>query len=152
MADMQRPEPLYRDRHVSAINITLIMGIAFVVMGVIVQAGLFVPGDFVVIGIAAAAYAWLTTPQAYSLYEDRLVVFYGRPRLRHVLFNEIDEIEVPQFNFGNRLWIRLRTGRRVIIQPKALGDFQDKFKAAVLSYTGKTPEQQPPQEPPAEEV
>ena len=138
---MQRPEPLYRDRHFSSINITLIMGIAFVVMGVIVQAGLFVPGDFAVIGIAAAAYAWLTTPMSYSLYEDRLVVFYGRPRMRHVLFHDIDEIEVPQFNFGNRMWIRLKTGRRVIIQPKALGDFQDKFKKAVQSHTGETPEQ-----------
>ena len=149
---MQRPEPLYRDRHISSINITLILGIAFVVMGLVVQAGLFVPGDFVVIGIAAAAYSWLTTPLSYSLYDDRLVVFYGRPRIRHVLFQEIDDIEVPQFNFGNRMWIRLKTGRRVIIQPRALSDFQDKFKTAVQSYTGETPEQQPPQEPPAEEV
>ena len=149
---MQIPQPLYRDRHVSSINITLIMGIAFVVMGVIVQAGLFVPGDFVVIGIAAASYAWLTTPQAYAIYPEGLMVIYGRPRRRPVPFQDIDDIEVPQFNFGNRLWIRLKSGRRVIIQPKALGEFQDKLKEAWESHSGGSQVQEPPQDPPAEEV
>jgi hypothetical protein len=127
------------------------MGIAFVVMGVVVQAGLFVPGDFVVIGIAAAAYSWLTTPLYYNLYDDRLVVLYGRPRIRHVLFQDIADIEVPQFNFGNRMWIRLKSGRRVVIQPKALGEFQDRFKEAVESHLGGTEEQGPQEQGPIEE-
>ena len=143
---MQRPEPLFTDRHISSLNITLMLGIAFIVMGMFFQAALFVPGDFVIIGIVASAYSWLTTPSSYSVYLDRLVVFYGRPRIKHFLFEDIDHVELLKFNFGNRMWIRLKNGRRIIIQPKALEEFQEKFKEAVDAHLGHTEEQGPIQE------
>ena len=143
---MEQPQPLFTERHVTSLNITLMLGIAFVFLGTFSDAGLIRPHDFIVIGLGAAAYSWLTTPSSYGVYTDRLVVFYGRPRIRHVLFEDIDHIDVLKFSFGNRMWVRVKNGKRIVIQPKSLEEFQEKFKEAMDSHLGGRTDQSPVEE------
>ncbi len=123
------PEPRHIDRHVTPLNLTLMFSMGVAVVGLLTDPLL------TVIGLAVGAFSWLTTPNQYVLFADRLVIFYGKPRSRHVFYHEINGMEVMRYSFGNRLWVRLNSGKRFVVQPKSLEEFQTKFEGAIESYT-----------------
>ena len=107
----------------------------------------------VAVGLAVAAFSWLTTPGQYTLYPDRLIIAYGKPRIRHVLFQDISEVQMLKFAFGSRLMVRLQKGSRILIQPRDAEEFESRFHGALESYMqehgGPQEQQQQPQgEPP----
>ena len=147
MQPQQEDQQLHWDRHGSSFNFTLMLSLAIAVIGILTQEPFVV-----VVGLAVAAFSWLTTPGQYMLYPDRLVIVYGRPRVRHVLFQDISEVQMLKFAFGARLLVRLQKGSRVLIQPKDAEQFEVRFKGALESYIsehgGPQEAQQSPEDPP----
>ena len=130
-------EPQWVEKHVASANFRLLLALASIVIGIILLSPVLM-----LIGLGFAIYAWFTTPTYYSIYDDRLIIFYGRPRARHVLFSEVEWVDALPIAFGNRLRIRLRSPSRLIIQPKNLEDFKNKLQAAVERYQTNHGEQQ----------
>ena len=152
MQEEQQYRPLHADRHGSSFNFTLVLSVGIAIFGLL-------QGEFVLffIGGAIGVFTWLTTPGQYMIFADRLVIAYGRPRMRQVFFQEIGEIQALKFAFGPRLLVRLRRGGRVILQPKDAEEFESRFKGALESYirehggpeeeSEQRPDEQPEQEP-----
>ena len=113
-------------------NFTLILSIVVTVIGVISldSGGLIL----VVVGLAVAAFSWLTTPSQYAVFNDRLIIYYGKPRVRHVLFQRIEHLELLSLPIGSRLRVRLEGGRFLFIQPRDAEEFESKFQVALDSY------------------
>ncbi len=136
---MEENNPLHWDRHKAAFNFPLLAGLALAVIS------LLSGGDsailFVIIGLALAAYGWFTQPSQYVVYADRLVVTYGKPRVRHIPFQEVDQVELLKIAIGDRLLVRLKTGRRMFLQPRDLNEFQLRFAGALDSYRGQHQEE-----------
>ena len=143
---MQRYEPLHADRHRSSFNLSLILALAVAVVGFLTTEPLLI-----LIGMAFGAYFWLTTPSQYMIFNDRLVIAYGKPRLRHIFFQQVDGLELLKLPIGSRLMIRLNTGRRFFIQPRAEDEFLDKFQQALDTYLSAHPRDDPEEERPQEE-
>ncbi len=139
-------QPLHADRHKGSFNFTLALALAVVVIGVLqMDAG---GATFVVIGLAVAAFSWFTTPSQYTLFDDHITITYGRPRVRHIGFQQIDRSEILKIFVGDRLIIHLANGRRFLIQPRDVEGFQEKFEQALASYQRYHPRDVQPPSPP----
>ncbi|MCE2463489.1 MAG: hypothetical protein J4F46_06225 [Dehalococcoidia bacterium] len=114
-------------------NFTLILAVVVAVIGALSALPLLV------VGLIVAAFSWLTTPSQYAVFSDRLIIYYGKPRVRHVLFQRIEQIELLSLPIGSRLRVRLEGGRMLFIQPRDPEEFQSKFQVALDSYHGDHP-------------
>ena len=132
---MERYEPLYAERHIGTFNLRLVMALAVMLMGIV-----WLAPHLVFIGLGWGAFVWFTTPGQYVVFWDRMLIEYGRPRVRHVLFQEIDRVEMLPVSFGNRMRVRLKNGRRTIIQPRDLKGFESKLQDAIDSYRQSHPQ------------
>ena len=148
MVSMEQPqrEPIHWDNHRGSINITLILALGVVVIGLFSQSG-----QFVVIGLAVAAYSWFTNPKQYLIYPDSLVIVYGRPRVRAIPFTEISHVEMLSLPIGNRLRVRLMSGRRVMLTARDSETFYDRLDEALESFRGTRPTEETQQEGSREE-
>ncbi len=126
---MQQYQPLHADRHRSSFNFSLILSVGVAFIGLVTGEPLVF-----VIGLAFAAFAWFTTPSQYMIFNDRLVIAYGKPRIRQILFQQVDLVEVLKLPIGHRLLVRLTNGRRMIIQPRDAEQFQTMFQGALETY------------------
>ena len=148
MVNMQPPqrEPIHWDNHRGSVNITLILALGVVVIGLFSQ-----ETQFVVIGLAVGAYSWFTNPTRYFIYSDSLVVVYGRPRVRAIPFTEISHVEMLSLPIGNRLRVRLMNGRRVMLTARDSETFFDRLDEALNSFRGTTSTEETQQEGSPEE-
>ncbi len=131
-------QPLHSAKEKSPINFMLILGVGAAVADILISGG--VTGLFVV-GIGVAIYAWFTTPTNYSLYNDRLLIFYGRPRTRHIMFENIEGVDnmvVPLS--GPRLRVREFRGRGAWITPRDPETFMEQFRIAMEAFQGTASE------------
>jgi hypothetical protein len=130
----QQTQPLYWDRHRARMNVTLILAVAFVVLGVF-------SGDQTValLGIVVGAYTWLTTPRQYLIFTNALVVVYGRPRTKVVTFDQISHPELLVTPIGERLRVRLVSGKRMMILAREPEEFRDRLDEALKEYNGTEP-------------
>ena len=142
---MAQYQPLHADRHRASFNFTLILALGLSGVGLLQQDPIWI-----VIGLGIAVFTWLTTPNQYLIYNDRLLIAYGRPRVRHLLFHQFDSVEPVSLPFGARLLVLLKGGRRFLIQPRDLEEFQDKLQNALDSYRKSHDEGDPVQEGPYE--
>ena len=132
---MAQYEPLHWDRHRSSFNFTLILSLGIAVVGVATTEPLLI-----VVGLAVAAFSWFTTPSQYMIYNDRLVIAYGRPRVRHVFFDQIDQVELLTIALGTRLRVSIKGGRPMFIQPRDPDEFQTRFQGALESFRREHPD------------
>lgn len=148
MMIMQQPqaEPIHWDNHRGSINLTLILALGVVVIGMLQGTG-----QLVVIGLAVAAYSWFTNPKQYLIYPDTLVIVYGRPRVRSIPFTEISHVEMLSLPIGNRLRVRLVSGRRIMLTARDSETFHDKLDEALNSFHGTSPAEETQQEGSPEE-
>ena len=148
MVNMQQPqrEPIHWDNHRGSVNITLILSLGVVFIGLIQQSF-----QFVVIGLAVAAYTWFTNPKQYIIYSDSLVIVYGRPRVRAIPFTDISHVEMLSLPIGNRLRVRLVSGRGIMLTARDTPTFQDKLDEALNSFHGTRPTEETQQEGSPEE-
>ena len=148
MVSMERPqrEPVHWDNHRGSVNITLLLALGVVFIGLFSQSG-----QFVVIGLAVAGYSWFTNPKQYIIYSDSLVIVYGRPRVREIPFTEISHVEMLSLPIGNRLRVRLTNGRGVMLTARDSETFQDRLDGALDSFRGTHPTEETQQEGSREE-
>ncbi len=130
MQQQEQYQPIHADRHGSSFNLTLVIALVVLAMGIVIAQDPLM----VAVGLAVAAFSWLTTPGQYMLYPDRLIIAYGKPRIRHVLFRDIAEVQMLKFAFGSRLLVRLHKGSRLLIQPRDAEEFESRFQGALESY------------------
>ena len=135
---MEEYQPLHTDRHKSSFNLTLMLAMVVAVIGLFSGGqGMFL----VVIGLAVAAWSWLTTPSQYFIYNDRLVIAYGRPRVRHVNFEQIDQVDLlAPSNRGIGCVCVLRPVALCSSSPERPREFQSKFQGALESHRRDHPE------------
>ena len=134
---MEQPsnQPIHWDQHRGSINVTLILSVAVVALGLY---NFYQTGEFllIIVGLAVASFTWLTNPRQYWIYSDALVIVYGRPRIRTIPFTNVSHVELLSLPIGNRLRVRLVNGRAVMLQARDAETFQDKLEGALNSYRG----------------
>mgnify|MGYP001305807059 CR=1 FL=1 len=131
----QQPvQPIYWDRHRARFNLTLILAFGFVFLGSGFMGG-FEP-LVMLFGLSVAVYTWLTTPKQYLIYANALVVTYGRPRTKVVMFSDISHPELLVTPIGERLRVRLASGRRMMILVREPEEFRDRLEEALRDYNG----------------
>ena len=132
-------QPIHWDRHRSSFNLTLIFALIVIVLGIIqvTQGGQGIL--LVVLGIGFAVYSWVTTPREYLIYQDALVIRYGTPRVKPIPFAEISNLESLALPMGERLRVRLASGRRLMLMAKDPETFRDKLDEAVNRYNSSQP-------------
>ena len=128
----QYDNPIYWDQHSSRWNLTLIFALVVAVLGIIT-------GQFllIILGLAMAAYSWLTTPRQYLLYRDRMTVVYGMPRTRVISLAEISHAELLAMPFGERLRLRMVAGNRMMLMMRDPGAFLGHLEDALARYHGE---------------
>ena len=129
----ERENPIHWDQHSSRFNITLIFALVVAVLG-IAQGGF---PFLVILGLGMAAYSWLTTPRQYLLYRDSMVIVYGMPRTRVISFAEISHVELLALPLGERLRIRMISGRRLMLMMRDPGAFRGHLEDALARYHGE---------------
>ena len=132
---VEQPEPIHSDQHRSRWNITLIFALAVVVLGV--ANGIAAGWPLMLLGLAMAAFSWLTTPRAYYIYRDALVIAYGTPRTKAIPFAEISHLELLALPIGERLRLRLLSGRREMLIPRDNAVFQQHLERALSDYSSQ---------------
>ena len=137
---MSEYQPLYADRHKASFNFTLFMALAVATLG------LFGNPALVVLGLGFAAYSWLTTPSNYMLFRDRLMIAYGRPRYKTILFGEIDgDIELVQLAIASpRLKVAYGRGHRTWLVPRDAEAFGQQFREALVRFRESGAQEQLP--------
>ena len=125
---MEQHEPLHSDRHKSSLNITLIIAVGVALVGLYIDILWFLAG------VVMAAFSWFTTPSQYVIFSDRLLIAYGRPRVRQVLFQQINQVELLKLAIGDRLRVRLTRGGSLYLQPRDADEFQSRLQSALSSY------------------
>ena len=96
--------------------------------------GLYIDILWFLAGVVMAAFSWFTTPSQYVIFSDRLLIAYGRPRVRQVLFQQIDHVELLKLAIGDRLRVRLTRGGSLYLQPRDADEFQTRLQSALSSY------------------
>ena len=136
-------QPIFEDRPKAGLNITLMLALAVAVFGA-------VGGEFIllVLGLAVAAFNWFTTAKRYRIYQNALVVEYGRPRVKAFPFDGISHLELLDLPLGARLRVRLHSGGRFIIATQNIEEFRDRLDEALARFNDTY---QPPQQLPGEE-
>ena len=138
IARMEQNQPIYGDTPKPGLNITLILALAVAVLGI-------VGGNFilVVLGLLVAVFNWFTTAKQYLIYENALVVHYGRPRVKAVHFDGISHVELLELPMGARLRVRMHNGGRFMIATQNIEEFRDRLDEALARFNDTY--QPPPQ-------
>ena len=115
---------------------------------------------FVILGLALAAYSWFTTAKQFLIYENVLVIIYGRPRNPRVVpypsISRLEVVAVPVGPFGQqqsrRLLVHLMNDRRLIVSVQKVEEFRDRLDEAMRNFNesydqGKIIDQSPDQSP-----
>ena len=132
-------QPLYWDKHRIPVNFTMILSLGIAGWGLYN----FVQGDtplILILGLAVAAYTWVTGPRHYLIYADSLQIVYGRPRVKVIHFSNIDDIELGSLATPDRLRVRLIKGRRQILLAKDPDAFHDQLSSALNDFRAAYPE------------
>ena len=135
---MQPPQaqPLHQGSPKSRYNIGLIFGLVVTIVGLIglVQSGAL--NLWLILGVAATAYSWFTQAKQYLIYQNALVVVYGRPRLKVIPFPEISHVEILVIPMGNRLRVRMVSGKRLVVSVRDVDEFRVRLDDALEKFNG----------------
>ena len=145
---MEQPELqndiIYWDKHRIPVNLTVIFSLAVAVFGLyscFTGNDGSIRGEFIVVlGLASAAYSWLTNPRVYLIYPEALFVVYGRPRTKKILFENISHLEMRELVTPDRLRVWLYQGRRVVLMAKDPEEFHDQLQRALDDFRRRHPE------------
>ena len=135
---MQPPQaqPLHQDSPKSRYNIGLILGGVVAVLGFI---GLLQTGKlnlWLILGVVAVGWSWFTNAKQYLIYQDALVVVYGSPRVKVFPFPDIADVDILSMPMGNRLRIRMVSGKRLIVSVRDIDQFHVRLNDALDNFGG----------------
>ena len=133
MLDMAQPreQPLHWDKPKTKYNLTLIFSIVVALIGLVTGATFLL-----LLGLVGAAMNWFTTAKEYLIYENALVVMYGRPRVKVIPYPEISHLELLVMPMGNRLRVRLVSGKRLVVTVSDVEEFQVRLDEALEKFNG----------------
>lgn len=90
----------------------------------------------VVMGIGLLAYVWFTRHTRYEIFQDRLVIYYGTPRIRSVPLSGIAEVRLIRAPMGGQdLLVARKGGGVMVIRPRDA----EVFAAALGKARGVSP-------------
>ena len=115
----------------------MIVALVVAVIGLITGATILV-----VLGVVAAGFSWFTNAKRYLIYDNALVIAYGRPRVKVFPFPEISHLEMLVLPMGNRLRVRMVNGRRIMVAAKNIDEFRDRLDEALEKFNGTYERQQ----------
>ena len=127
--EQQQAEPLHVDKPKSKYNITLIFSLVVAVIGLATGATFLL-----LLGLAGAGLNYFTTAKQYLIYQNVLVVVYGRPRVKVIPFSDISHLEMLVMPMGNRLRVRMVSGKRMIVTVQDVDEFRDRLDDALEKY------------------
>jgi hypothetical protein len=120
-------------------NLTLIFSLAVVVLGVFS----FAENPYLLLlGLGVAGYTWLTNPKQYRIYTNALVIVYGRPRVRAIPFTDVSHVEMLSLPIGERLRVRLVTGRPLMLMVRDSETFQSHLDEALEKFHESNPREE----------
>ena len=122
-------EPIYLEGHRMPVSLTFLFSLVVVVVGVLTAAPMLI-----VVAVGVAVFNWFTSPRQHAIYQNALVVAYGRPRTKIIYFEEIAEVELMSLALGSRVRLKLVNGRREIMQPKEGQTFFDQLQGALVEF------------------
>ncbi len=134
---MQAPQeaPIHWDSNRRSMNLTLVFALIVAAFGLY---GMFSAGDnglVLALGLAVAAYSWLTTPKHYMIFPGYMVIMFGTPRRKMVPFQQISHVEFLSLpSIGDRLRVRMVNGRSLMLQPRDAETFHDRLEEALSSF------------------
>ncbi len=102
----------------------------------------------VAMGGGLLAYVWFTRHTRYEVFEDRLVIRYGSPRMRSVMLADIGEVRLVNAPLGGQdLLVRKTGGGVLVIRPSNTEGFAEALREA----RGVSPVDRGPEAPPAKQ-
>jgi hypothetical protein len=135
-----REEPLYWDSNRRPTAVLFIMASVTAVLGLFQWQN---SGDptLLILGGGVAAYSWFTNAKSYLIFSERLVINFGTPRKRIIPFNQISHVEFLSLpTMGDRVRIRMLSGRGIMLQTKDTEAFHDRLDEALSDFHGPQPE------------
>ena len=124
-------QPLYMDSPRSKFNVTLIFALVIAVIGLVTGATFLL-----LLGLIGAGLNWFTSPKQFQIYQNALVIIYGRPRVKAITFPEISHLEMLVLPMGNRLRVRLVNGKRVMVAVQDIEEFRARLDDALEKFHG----------------
>ena len=131
-----REEPLYWDSNRRPTAVLFILASVTAVLGIFQWQG---SGDptLLILGLGVSAYSWLTNAKSYVIFPERMVIIFGSPRKRIILFNQISHVEFLSLpTMGDRVRIRMMSGRGIMLQTKDTETFHDRLDEALNNFHG----------------
>lgn len=129
---MQSPQqPLYMDSPKSKFNVTLIFAMVVAVIGLATGATFLL-----ILGLIGAVMNWFTSPKQFQIYQNALVIVYGKPRVKAIPFPDISHTEILVMPMGSRLRVRLINGKRVLVAVENIEEFRARLDDAMEKFNG----------------
>ena len=130
---MQQPQeqPLHWDGPKSKYNLTLIFSIVVAVIGLATGATFLL-----LLGLLGAGMNWFTNAKRFLIYQNALVVVYGRPRVKVIPYSDISHLEMLAMPMGNRLRVRLVNSKRLVVSVSDVDEFRARLDDALEKYNG----------------
>ncbi|MSQ22782.1 MAG: hypothetical protein EXR53_05700 [Dehalococcoidia bacterium] len=130
---MTSPQPLHTDKSRNSMIQLLSPALA----AVMVVLGIINPDVVTVtMGVGLLAYVWFTRHARYEIFQDRLIIYYGTPRIKNVLLADIAEVRLIKAPIGGQDLVVTRKGRGVlVIRPRDA----EAFAAALGEARGVSP-------------
>ena len=101
----------------------------------------------VLVGLGVGAYSWLTSPRAYHVYGDALVIAFGTPRRRTIHFSDIREVVLDRGFMGDPLRVYTVNRRRVPLQVREPEEAHRWLDQAVKDFWRDNPQYAPAASP-----
>ena len=130
---MEQPQeqPLHWDSPKTKFNLTLIFSLVVAVIGLATGATFLL-----ILGLIGAGMNWLTNAKQYLIYKNALVVVYGRPRVKVIPYPDISHLEMLVMPMGNRLRVRMVSGKRLVVTVKDIDEFRTRLDDALEKFNG----------------
>jgi len=131
-----REEPIYTDTNRRP------MAFLFMLAGVAAVLGLIgKEPNLLILGLGVGGYSWLTNAKQFLIFSEYLVVIYGTPRRKVIPFTQISHVEFLSLpTIGDRVRIRMVTGRGMMLQTKNSETFHDQLESALNNFHGTRPQ------------
>lgn len=122
---------IHSDRYRGSVNFTLIFALFVIAYGLLQgESG----QTLVIVGALVAIYVWFTRPRSIEIYEDCLLIRYGKPRVRVIPFENIEKVEPLHLQVPDRWRIYLYRGRRIVLLTREPDVFAEHLEQARELY------------------
>ena len=134
---MNLDQPIFSERHRSSLLTRTLSIIGWVIMALAIFVGgsnadAWWPDSLILLALGAVLVAshWFLAPRHYDIYDERLVITYGRPRKRTIPFDEISELQVVSHPLGTEIRIKRTRRWSLTIQPWQPKQYHARLEAA----------------------